>query len=313
MSNIHVLPTDKPSRLSILNSGKLNFGAEIMSSSNSKSQNIYITDDSEIKDGDWMIRDNEQPIKVTKNFFWDFGVRYYKIILTTNQDLINDGVQAIDDEFLTWFVKNPSCEEVKIESWQTKGEWDLDYKIIIPKEEPKQFTTEMLIDLKQGLDNAIQKSNPLFPNFDYLNKIKNKETLEEAAEKSFNDSEYLYDKPKYTLGFIEGAKWQQEQMKAREIESPIVKQLLDETTPEQFNKIDKEMSNDKKTAVEWLENQMKTSKYFYKLMEDINSRSTVAQSNIFQQAKAMEKKQIEMAHEIGYINGGKASYKMLKK
>ena len=47
----------------------------------------------------------------------------------------------------------------------------------------------------------------------------------------------------------------------------------------------------KQTAVEWLENQMKTSKYFYKLMEDINSRSTVAQSDIFEQAKEMEKEQ----------------------
>jgi hypothetical protein len=46
------------------------------------------------------------------------------------------------------------------------------------------------------------------------------------------------------------------------------------------------------TAVEWLENQIKTSKYFYKVMEDIQSRSTVAQSNIFTQAKQMEKEQI---------------------
>ena len=43
------------------------------------------------------------------------------------------------------------------------------------------------------------------------------------------------------------------------------------------------------TSVEWLENQIKTSKYYYKLMEDINSRSTVAQPNIFRQAKEMEK------------------------
>ena len=48
----------------------------------------------------------------------------------------------------------------------------------------------------------------------------------------------------------------------------------------------------KQTAVEWLENQMKTSKYFYNLMEDINSRSTVAQSDIFEQAKEMEKQEI---------------------
>ena len=49
----------------------------------------------------------------------------------------------------------------------------------------------------------------------------------------------------------------------------------------------------KQTPVEWLENQIKTSKYFYNLMEDINSRSTVAQSNIFEQAKEMEHEQQE--------------------
>ena len=51
----------------------------------------------------------------------------------------------------------------------------------------------------------------------------------------------------------------------------------------------------RQTAVEWLGNQIKTSKYFYKLMEDIQSRSTVAQSNILDQAKEMEKEQIKDA------------------
>ena len=55
----------------------------------------------------------------------------------------------------------------------------------------------------------------------------------------------------------------------------------------------------KKTAVEWLFKQISTSKYFYNLMEDINSRSTVAQSNIFEQAKEMEKQQIKDAYEKG--------------
>ena len=47
-----------------------------------------------------------------------------------------------------------------------------------------------------------------------------------------------------------------------------------------------------KTAVKWLEDQVKTSKHYFKLMEDIQSKSTVAQSNIFEQAKAIEKQQI---------------------
>ena len=42
------------------------------------------------------------------------------------------------------------------------------------------------------------------------------QTIEEAAKKSFNDSEYLYDRPKYTLGFIEGAKYQAERMYTEE-------------------------------------------------------------------------------------------------
>jgi hypothetical protein len=36
----------------------------------------------------------------------------------------------------------------------------------------------------------------------------------------------------------------EERMKAREINSPIIKQLLDETTPEELAKIDGEMSYD---------------------------------------------------------------------
>jgi len=59
---------------------------------------------------------------------------------------------------------------------------------------------------------------------------------------------------------------------------------------------------EKQTAVEWLENQIKTSKYFYKLMDDINSRSTVAQSDIFEQAKEMEKKQIMNSWVRGVIS-----------
>jgi hypothetical protein len=67
-----------------------------------------------------------------------------KIILSTDPTLIADGVQAIDDEFLEWFVKNPSCEEVEVEKDQyidktiSDTEVFTDYKIIIPQEEPKQ-------------------------------------------------------------------------------------------------------------------------------------------------------------------------------
>ena len=75
-----------------------------------------------------------------------------KVILTTNKLLIKNGVQAIDDEFLEWFVKNPSCEFINIEelyfhgsgyykaselSEQEKEKYSFmkTYKIIIPSSE----------------------------------------------------------------------------------------------------------------------------------------------------------------------------------
>jgi hypothetical protein len=73
----------------------------------------------------------------------------------------------------------------------------------------------------------------------------------------------------------------------------------------------------KQTAIEWLAEQISSSKYFYKVMEDINSRSTVAQSNIFDQAKAMEKEQIidcyteantELTNEDGSFITGEQYY-----
>jgi hypothetical protein len=184
MKNIHVLPTDKPSRLRYFDS-KLEIMWLIPKKSDIVFQHIYITSDEEIKDGDWMIRGNEQPTLVTPNFFWDFGVRYYKIILTTDQDLIRDGVQAITDEFLEWFVKNPSCEEVEVEKdefyskkafIEGKDAITFKYEIIIPKKEPKQF-----IDCK--CTNALQAEN-CTRNCGHGEEPK-QETLEEAAERTY--------------------------------------------------------------------------------------------------------------------------------
>jgi len=145
MKNIHLIQTDKPSRLSILNSGKLNFGAEFISSSNSKAQHIYITSDEEIKEGDWCIDKHNVVYKQeTDKIFTEFtGAK--KIILTTDFTLAPD-VHKIPDEFLEWFVKNPSCEEVGVElktkqlvrPYDVYNETVSYYKIIIPQEEPKQ-------------------------------------------------------------------------------------------------------------------------------------------------------------------------------
>ena len=137
MKNIHVLPTDKQSSLFITEGRLFNYhkpqqgdGVKIIN------QNIYITNSEEIKQGDYGLVVNEILSYNKMIELWGL-TQGWKIILTTDQDLIKDGVQAIDDEFLEFFVNNPSCEEVNVREWLDAGH-SYGYKIIIPKEEPKQ-------------------------------------------------------------------------------------------------------------------------------------------------------------------------------
>jgi hypothetical protein len=144
MKNVHLLPTDKPSRLFL---NKVNNKLLIDNDCTLKEvlpsglyQNIYITSDEEIKEGDWHFKNDKM---VTKSHIIDDTCK--KIILTDDPDLIAEGVQAIDNEFLEWFVNNPSCEEVKVETFEVEDyvgfaghtsypTFHNKYKIIIPKE-----------------------------------------------------------------------------------------------------------------------------------------------------------------------------------
>jgi hypothetical protein len=241
MKNVHILPTDKPSRL-FLNkvNNKLLLDSDtycdlIKRLPSSNYQNLYITNSEEIKEGDWIIRDNEQPTLVTPNFFWDFGVKYYKISLTTDQDLIKDGVQAIDDEFLEWFVNNPSCEEVEIFKERYHGvefiddypKGFFDYKIIIPQEEPKQTDENgKPITYWGGKEEPkhpkvlSEKGNELF--FDEQGNIikeePKQETLEEAAINNYPEGDVWTIEQALIrrLAFMNGAKYQSERMYSEE-------------------------------------------------------------------------------------------------
>jgi hypothetical protein len=189
MNNIHVLPTSQPSRFYFNNNDKCFQLCKVDKKSTPLkiNQNIYITNDEEIKEGDWVLGDYpDNPIcKVIAKYGQEFtaqslngdkyGLAEYdskKIILTTDQDLIKDGVQAIDDEFLEWFVKNPSCEFVEIveelkyfnldelRERHLKGlphiySEKIGYKIIIPKEESKKETLEEIankLSIKEAKD-----------------------------------------------------------------------------------------------------------------------------------------------------------------
>ena len=175
MKNIHILPTDKPSSIGYDGVKNLHFVNDFIDDY----QNIYITSDEEIKTGEWCFELHNGDSKATSPKFIDEQRNIWwlrkanandiagcpttkKIILTTDLDLSKDGVQAIDDDFLEWFFKNPSCEEVEVDE-KTPDEIEIElnihghdigltntefdewlknggqlYKIIIPKEEPKQ-------------------------------------------------------------------------------------------------------------------------------------------------------------------------------
>ena len=191
MKNIHILPTDKPSRLVKFFTNKFHLCKEILPIQDEEQyQNISITNDEDIKEGDWCI--HSTTLNISKHHSKDNNLTqgWKKIILTTDQDLIKDGVQAILEEFLEWLILNPSCEEVEIIIEQYtqnyhKDIWYNKYKIIIPKEEPEQ------------------------------------ETLEEVAERFANECN-SYDAKLIADGVEFGAKWQQERSYSEEEVNEII-------------------------------------------------------------------------------------------
>jgi hypothetical protein len=149
MKNIHVLATDEPSKL-FRSFGKLKIEDYITERENSQlqNQNIHITNDEKIKEGDWVYCNREGFEPVLKQKVNTMGVNndpsMKKIILTTDADLIKDGVQAIDDEFLEWFVKNPSCESIEVEY----GDDGNGYIPILPQE-----------TLEEAIDGYVYKNS----------------------------------------------------------------------------------------------------------------------------------------------------------
>jgi hypothetical protein len=239
MKNIHLIPTDKPSRL--LQSLKVIelLDKEWLSPIGNVNRNIYITSDEEIKEGDWYIHKQINYLRVSNSTAIPMDAK--KVILTTDPDLISDGVQAIDDKFLEWFVKNPSCERVEIDSTckcvtcnsSVKSSCDyvykcrpqIFYKIIIPQEEPKQ-SSNFYEDLKKHFENTPKdklleeweksaESDKVGPTVEeFLNNSK-QETLEEAARiwnESFDEYDEFVKKHNTNIqnSFIAGAQWQQE-------------------------------------------------------------------------------------------------------
>lgn len=278
MKNIHVLSTNKPSRLFIIDKSKMfkseapylsfsTVGGRVHKVEGSKlyqPQNMYITSDEKLTIGGYHFNSKygDEPRKthqrdIDSRKYWEQEDYYIsKIILTTDEDLINSGVQKIDDEFLEWFIKNNDCEFVEIEKMYRKERNDTGmigspmsftvfdkYKINIPEKsfdikEFEQKANEIIAnvgkeelikmmedDEKLGLygANIIDTWLEKYGDPEISKQVEREAEelmLEEAAEKEYPHALYENDwnalQNRKREEFKKGANWQAERMYSEE-------------------------------------------------------------------------------------------------
>ena len=166
MKNIFLIPTENSSRLSIKD------GVLILHRQQWRkgTQNIHITSDSKFVRDEY-ITDGIEVIKATPKLVDAQGLvdrrDWKKILMTTDPELIKDGVHPIGEDFLQWFVENPTCIKVEVvyglfnpmgrqvdpnDLGQNHSQCVWKYKIITTKEEQKQHLIDMMkFDEELGL------------------------------------------------------------------------------------------------------------------------------------------------------------------
>jgi len=182
-------------------------------------QFIYITSDESPKNGDYMVSlvDDESYEEVYKvrDHFVDEEDR--KIIMTNDPTLIEDGVQEVSSQFLSFLAENP-VDYVRVEKWlddEGKRFYSLDFS---PKKE-------------NIIDNWLEKNgNPEI--MKQVEKEAEELELQYYAEKRYpEDGSFTImdiDIAEYRrFAFIEGAKWQAKRMYSEE----EVKELLKRFAP----------------------------------------------------------------------------------
>jgi len=256
-----------------VNDGKVNgadfWGIEKASNNGFLPHYIYITSDEEIKDHAWYyttrfnigIAKNEGDSKIERT-----TNSYKKIILTTDTDLIADGVQAIDDKFLEWFVKNPSCEFVETELLDVSEVLWEEYfkkhgvypkypyyeKVIIPQEERKQETVKVPCSLCDGTGETVfsgtyttQRKCDLCNGEKYWDKKVLVESPHESKQETLKAATYILQNSTYgAMGkdIEEGVKCQAERMYSEE----EVLQLLNDIRGENPIDVDNWFEQNKK-------------------------------------------------------------------
>ena len=122
--------------------------------------NIHITSDEKFVKDDY-ITDGIEVIRATPKLVDAQGLvnrrDWKKIILSTDEELIKDGVQKIGEGFLKWFMDNPDCEYIEVGKTNKlidnyadneKDKWEVTYHIYNPDNQPKfEESTDTTVDI----------------------------------------------------------------------------------------------------------------------------------------------------------------------
>jgi hypothetical protein len=237
MKNIHVLSTNKQSRLWTNNlKRRLELDEFYSKHQTNLAKHIYITSDELTKEGYMYDIDGDVGKAIGSDMKEFEGNK--KIILTTDLDLIADGVQAIDDEFLEWFIKNPSCELIEIQCRYNfyAGQDLTHYKIIIPKEESKQyFYCSDRLELDEN-ERCVTQCNHCAS--------KPKQRLEEAGLKHCDMLDEFPALVNPLFSFKKGVEWQQKRSYSEEEAGELVYNIIGEYAKEYGITIDGAKLND---------------------------------------------------------------------
>ena len=184
--------------------------------------NIHITSDEKFVKDDY-ITDGIEVIRATPKLVDAQGLvnrrDWKKIILSTDEVLIKDGVQKIGEGFLKWFMDNPDCEYIEVGKTNKlidnyadneKDKWEVTYHIYNPDNQPKfEESTDTTVDI-------MLLANSMFG--------KKEETIEEVAFRLYpidmrecDNSEDWDINEQYRNEWIAGAKWMKEQYRIKDL------------------------------------------------------------------------------------------------
>ena len=298
MKNLHLISTEKPSRLHLAYDKYYYLSVESfiqLDTKNYKSFNIYITNSKEIKEGvnQWYIDGFLN--KPRNSSGSQYGEKQDIIILTTDQDLIKDGVQAIDDEFLEWFVKNANESGVPFDRCEVEddtltvgemskrplGTRNHKYKIIIPKEEPK----DVILGYKTSLDAQMLNSQYVYfsnPNADKITSASTTSFKQETIDLEISDKEIENEAERYETvsginSFKEAIKWYREKLKLKKpkLNLPSLESKLDEALSKETEESLTDWVKEKRSKPDTLEELAERPLYFELVDKKAKSNNTI--------------------------------------